>query len=406
MGLLSALRGRGIGKVLTATDGRDVLLNDPDGWEVTQPFLWWMGPAGSDGTGGPWGNPIPGANGDPYGLTTLPSVCRCTSIICDTIGGLPWRVMRGYEQLPTPDWIADPQALRLDGRVIDAQTIVDVRLSAVEFWTQWAVAALWFGDGFVYVPSRDTNGQPKPPLYQLHPHYVEVDDREYFVNGEHIPSENIIHLRGAPPYVDGRGSGVIDRNAADLGLAATVRGYAQGVYTTGVPSGYLKANAPNLQQTQADKLKTDWMKAHGSGTVRTVAVLNATTEYVPISLSPVDAGLNDAKTWTMRDVALAFGVPSYMLGIPGDSATYANVESRMIELRTFTLLPWIRRIESTLDAQFARGVSVKVATDALLRADTKTRYDSYAVGLSNGFLTVDEVRAYEDLPPLVGAANG
>ena len=51
-----------------------------------------------------------------------------------------------------------------------------------------------------------------------------------------------------------------------------------------------------------------------------------------------------------------------MLGVPGDSSTYANVESRMIELRTFTLLPWQRRIESTLDAQLPKGTSLKVRT--------------------------------------------
>src|SRR5262245_57510910 len=80
-------------KVHTATDGRDVLINDPDGWEVDQPWLWWLGPAGGDGTGGPYGNPL--TPNDPMGAGTLPAVSRCTSIICDTIAGLPWQVFRG-----------------------------------------------------------------------------------------------------------------------------------------------------------------------------------------------------------------------------------------------------------------------------------------------------------------------
>ena len=69
----------------------------------------------------------------------------------------------------------------------------------------------------------------------------------------------------------------------------------------------------------------------------------------------MDAQLASTREWSLRDVAFAFGVPAYMLGVPGDSSTYANVESRMIELRTFTLLPWQRRIESTLDAQLPKG---------------------------------------------------
>lgn len=102
----------------------------------------------------------------------------------------------------------------------------------------------------------------------------------------------------------------------------------------------------------------------------------------------------------MRDVALAFGIPAYMLGVPGDSSTYANVESRMIELRTFSLLPWERRIESTLDAQLARGTSLKIRSDALLRADTATRYAAYKTALETGWLTVNEVRELEDRAPL------
>jgi HK97 family phage portal protein len=121
-------------------------------------------------------------------------------------------------------------------------------------------------------------------------------------------------------------------------------------------------------------------------------------------MNPVDAGLAGAREWGLRDIALAFGVPPYMLGVPGDSSTYANVESRMIELRTFTLLPWIRRIESVLDSEFPRGTSVKIKSDALLRADTATRYQAYESALRAGWITVDEVRALEDRPPLPASA--
>src|SRR5262245_39346667 len=148
-----------MGRVRVATDGRDVLLNSPDGWEVDAPWLWWTGPAGGDGTGGPFGAPL--STGDPTGWSNLPAVTRCTSIICDTIAGLPWQVFRGeYERLTTPSWIFDPQASRVDGRVVDALNVIDCRLGSVEFWSQWICAALWFGDGYVYSPRRDASGAP------------------------------------------------------------------------------------------------------------------------------------------------------------------------------------------------------------------------------------------------------
>ena len=83
-------------------------------------------------------------------------------------------------------------------------------------------------------------------------------------------------------------------NAADIGLAATIRSYAASVFTSGVPAGYLKSSQPSMTPDQAISLKASWMKAHGNAR-RSIAVLNATTEFHPISLNPVDAGLAGAQ---------------------------------------------------------------------------------------------------------------
>ena len=392
--------------VLTATDGRDVLHNDPDGWEVDQPWLWWAGPAGGGGTLGPFGNPIPGAGPGPgiAGFTGIPGVARSSSIITDTLATLPWHVYRGdTERLPTPDWLDDPQALRLDGRVVGGSSD-ETRWSVVDYWGQWILSALWWGDGFAYVPSRGANGQPAPPLWLLHPADVVVEKGRYWVAGEELPTGSIIHLRGSHPIVDGRGSGVLTRFAGDLKLSQALRDYAVGAFTAGVPNGYLKVNAPNLDAAQAEQLKARWMQQHGGR--RSIAVLNATTEFHPLTWSPIDLGASDFARISLAQIALMFGIPAYLLGAPTDTATYANVESRMIELYQLTLLPWIGRIEAVLDAQFPRGTSVRVEVDGLLRADTKTRYDTYAVALDKGILTVDEVRALENRAPLEGVGMG
>lgn len=192
---------------------------------------------------------------------------------------------------------------------------------------------------------------------------------------------------------------MITTHAAELGLMATVRQYANGVFHTGVPAGYLKSTQPSMTAEQASALKAAWLAQHG-GAKRSIAVLNATTEFHPIALSPVDAQMSAAREWSLRDVALAFGIPATMLGIPGDTSTYTNIESRMTELAQFSLMPWIRRVESTLDAEFPAGTSLKVIFQGMMRADTKTRFDSYKTALDAGWLTVDEVRALEDLAPL------
>jgi HK97 family phage portal protein len=133
---------------------------------------------------------------------------------------------------------------------------------------------------------------------------------------------------------------------------------------------------------------------------RSIAVLNATTEFHALTWSPIDAALADAISANLIELANAFGVPPYMIGAPTDANTYANIESRRMDFVTFTLQPWSARIEATLDAQLPRGTSLKVNLDALLRADTMTRTTAEGVMIDKGIRTVTEVRELEDLPPL------
>lgn len=388
--------------ILHATDGRDVLFNSPDGWEVEKPWLWWMGPG--NGALGPFGNPIPGA-GPGQGAAGIPAVSRATGLIVDTIATLPWHVYRDdVERLPTPDWLGDPQALRLDGRVINPNDLHETRLSKVDFWSQWILSALWWGDGFVYCPTRDAYGAPKPPLWIINPQDVQLRDGRYWVSDIELSVGSIIHLRGQMPIVDGRGTGVLDRFGADLALAQSLRTYMSGAFTSGVPAGYLKTTTPAMTQEQADALKARWLSQHG-GERRSIAVLNATTEFHPLTWSPMDVAAVDFAQITLTQIALMFGLPpGFLGGTTGDSLTYTTTELNMLQLYQLTLMPWIGRIEAVLDAQLPRGTETRVEVDGLLRSDTKTRYETYEIGIRIGAITEDEVRALENRPPVAQGA--
>jgi HK97 family phage portal protein len=386
--------------ILRATDGRDVLMNDPDGWEVEKPWLWWTGPAGSNGAGGgPIGHPIPGAGpGATFG--GIPAVSRATELIVNTIAAsCPWHVYRDdTERLTTPDWIADPQALRLDGRVVDPASLHESRWSHIDFWGQWLQSALWLGDGFAYAPARDAAGAPAPPLWVLHPYDVSIRDGSYWVGDVQLEAGSILHLRRAP-IVDGRGTGVLEQFAADLGMAGALRDYTAGAFASGIPAGYLKTSAPKLTADDAAALKAKWLEQHG-GLRRSIAVLNATTEFHPLTWSPVDLAAVEFSRLSLGQVGLMFGVPGYLLNAPTDSSTYANVENRMLELYQLTLLNWMRRIEAVISAQLARGTGLKIEADGLLRADVRTRYDTYRTARDKEILTVDEIRELENRPPI------
>lgn len=399
------------GRLLYATDGRDILQNTPDGWEIDRPWLWWDGPAGSeDGTGGPWGNPPPGADFGPMGRpgAALPAMARCRSLIADPLAGVPWQIFRGREELDTPSWILDPQGLRPDDRI--GTTVGDVSLSAVEFWSSFLVSAIEFGEGIVYVPrdretgfGYDADGRPlppRPPLYQLNPKDLRVEGGHYYVENEQIPPECLIIVRNRVWPGKYRGVGVWQEFAKSIGFGTSIRDYGSNMLGRGIPAGYLKVTAPDLEQTEADRLKERWMAAHG-GTARRIAVLNATTEFHPLEIDPQAVQLAELLRLSAWEIALIYGIPPYKLGISmGYSNTYANIESASIDYVQDALLPWARRIESSFDAVLPRGTTLKLNLDGLRRADTATRFNSYAIALSNGFMTVDEVRVLEDLPPM------
>jgi HK97 family phage portal protein len=345
----------------------------------------------------------------------LPAVTRATSLICDTLAGLPWEVYRGREKLDTPRWITDPALARPDLRVSAYAPDGVAPKPAVAFWSEVLISALHYGDAFIWVPVRDANGAPVPPLFILHPLLVEVvtaadtdarrPDPGYWVDvsggtqWERIPRSDLIHVRGMGPYWNGRGRGAITGHKLAWAEGAALRAYSTGLFTAGVPAGYLKVTAPNLTSDQAEALKSKWAESHGGGK-RQVAVLNASTEFVPIQMTPETAQLVEGKRLTTLDVANAFGVEPFMLGLPSDGSTYANIESRMRSFAQMTLQPWARRLESALDAELPQGTTVKAQLDGLARADSATRVSYYSTGLADGWLTVDEVRAMEDLPPM------
>ncbi|MFJ9125711.1 phage portal protein [Streptomyces sp. NPDC102340] len=394
--------GRG-GRVDTfkATDGRDIVFNGPDGWLVDAPQMWWDGGGSWGDEAGPvWGNPPRGAT-DGTGAASIPSVRRCTSLICDTIPGLPWYTVKDRQRFKAPTWVMDPQLKRGDGRSGASDLMPAWRFSFMEFWSTALVSLVWWGELFLWTPLRDANGAPKAPIWILHPSAVDLDERTgtYSVDGYEFGPDELIVVRGFTRPGSLRGLGVVDSYAGDFAFMTAARSFADNLLRRGVPNGYLQVTAPDLTQEAADKLKATWWEAHG-GTKKQIAVLNATTNFVPIQFDAQAVELIELRRYSLLDVALMFGIPPYMLGLPSDSSTYANVENRMTEFGQFTLLPWTRRLEDAIDNELPLGTELRINLDALRRADTATRYAAHKTGLDAGFLTVDDVREMEDLPDL------
>jgi HK97 family phage portal protein len=104
-----------------------------------------------------------------------------------------------------------------------------------------------------------------------------------------------------------------------------------------------------------------------------------------------------------REVARVMRVPAWAIDAPtGDSLTYANVAQQNRHLLDHSLRPWLVRIERAItnDSDLCPGSTYLSFDDtALTRLDADARYEK---GLAGGWLTVEEIREREDLPPLGG----
>jgi HK97 family phage portal protein len=138
-----------------------------------------------------------------------------------------------------------------------------------------------------------------------------------------------------------------------------------------------------------------------------VLVLTGDSKYENVADQLDNVQFAEQRRLATQQVCQVFRVPSHMLnaGTGGDSLTYSTSEMMSADFVKFSLAPWLRRIELAVsnDADLAfQKQYVKFSVDGLLRADVKTRAEVYRTALDPlaPWLTVDEIRELEDLPPM------
>ncbi|MEO1678020.1 MAG: phage portal protein [Pseudomonadota bacterium] len=135
-----------------------------------------------------------------------------------------------------------------------------------------------------------------------------------------------------------------------------------------------------------------------------IMVLDGGAEWRSLSFSPKDAEFLESRKLSNLEIARVFNVPPTAVGIV-DAATYSNVEGETRALVTRCLAPMARRIEQAMNAALftpdgRRRHFIEHDMGALLRGDLGARYEAYRVGREAGFLSVNEIRRMENLPPV------
>jgi len=196
--------------------------------------------------------------------------------------------------------------------------------------------------------------------------------------------------------------GPIQSCQAELLNARDTRDYASKWFTdSGIPSGILKSDQM-LSPDQAAAAKDAWNLT--AGAKHGTAVLGNGLNWQPVYLNPRDSMYIENQSWNVQQVARLFGIPANMLmaSVDGNSMTYTNMEQEQMAFVRYTLSQYIVAIESSLSKLMTRGTMVKINVDSLLRSDTLSRYQAHKLAIESGWMTVDEVRAIEDMPTIEG----
>jgi hypothetical protein len=305
---------------------------------------------------------------------SLPIVSRATAIITGPLTAAPFVVSDGSQ----PRWLTDPQLLRGDARLVDGLQAVPaaLRLPRAAFWTELIRNALWYGMGYLLF-QEDSSGAPLAGTLRLaNPLLVGTENGRWVLGSGEDRAEfdrdgrlvvgmsvyRMVCLRnpGSPVDQDGRARGVFELHRPTFDQVLAVDSYVAGTFRSGVPSGYLKVEQQGMTQPQADELKRKWLESHG-GDRRSIAVLNSTTSFQPISFSPVDAEATQVSRLSMAKVAMAFNVDPAVLGLSlANSSTYISTVDSWERLKAFSLQPMLSAVEDLLTSLVPQGTRVDV----------------------------------------------
>jgi len=146
------------------------------------------------------------------------------------------------------------------------------------------------------------------------------------------------------PGDDHRGLAPIEAAAAALDIHNAAGAWNKALLDNAArPSGALFFAGASLSEAQFDRLKGELEANYqGAGNAGRPLLLEGGLDWKPLALSPRDMDFVEAKNAAAREIALAFGVPPLLLGLPGDS-THANYAEANRALYRQTLIPLARR---------------------------------------------------------------
>tara|TARA_R110000744_G_scaffold49636_2_gene107794 strand:+ start:12305 stop:14230 length:1926 start_codon:yes stop_codon:yes gene_type:complete len=163
-----------------------------------------------------------------------------------------------------------------------------------------------------------------------------------------------------------------------------------------------------LTDAQREQLRSDLLTRFETvdNTGRTM-ILEGDFDYKEMGLTPKDMDFAVLKNFAARDIALCFGVPGQLVGVP-DSQTYNNMAEARLALYEETIIPLLHHIESDLNEwlapMFGDDIQIRYDIDSIPAVTERKRmiYENILKAVSEGVITRNEARERINLEPIAG----
>jgi HK97 family phage portal protein len=344
-------------------------------------------------------------------------VKKCIDLISNNASRVAIELYRGDQQVeehPLLDLLYNPNPVQ----------------GQVEFFTSLYSYLLISGNS--YILESGAENTPPIELYTLRPDRIRIkgsskaipEAYNYLVGGQVIESydvdqatgkSKVKHIKLFNPMDDYYGLSPIQSAATDIDQHNLANKHNVNLLQNGArPSGAVifKPKDPTGAQIQLSDLQRNQLmndltqRFSGTGNAGKPMLLEGDFDWKEMGLSPKDMDFIQLKNMSAKDIALIFGVPSQLIGIP-DAQTYSNFAEAKLALYNETIIPLLDRIQSDMNEwlvpKFGDDLELRYDIDSIpAMAEQRTRvFESVTQGVQNGILTRNEAReqlGYETIP--------
>lgn len=220
-----------------------------------------------------------------------------------------------------------------------------------------------------------------------------------------IPQERMMHIRGFG--LDGICGLLPMMTGCDvIGSAMSVDESAAKIFENGLQSTGFLSSKNALTKEQREQLRKNMTGFIGSKNAGKIMVIEQEMAYQTVTMDPVAAQLLESRSFNIEEICRWFRVPPFMVGHMTKQSSWASsIEGMNLSFLTHTLRPVLVNIEQEIGRCLLAAeeeLFAEFTVEGLLRADSAGRAAYYTSALQNGWMSRNDVRRLENMPPVEG----